>query len=216
MRVVVGKAIRTQTPVFSRDMTYVVLRPYWNVPASILQGEIVPAIQRDRNYIANKRYEVTTNDGDLVTAERIPDEILSRLRAGTLAVRQRPGPTNALGLVKLMFPNEFNVYLHSTPAREAFSRTRRDFSHGCIRVEKPAELAAWALRNNSGWTLERVQSSMERGSDNVTVTLARSIPVFIVYATALAYENDEVHFYEDIYGHDARLAGALAKGYPYP
>jgi murein L,D-transpeptidase YcbB/YkuD len=216
MHVVVGKAMRTQTPVFSRDMTYVVLRPYWNVPPSILRGEIVRAIQRDRNYIANKRYEVTTNGGALVTSGTISDDILAQLQAGKLAVRQKPGPTNALGLVKLIFPNEFNVYLHSTPAREAFSRTRRDFSHGCIRVEKPAELAAWALRTNSGWTLERVQSSMERGSDNVTVTLARSIPVFIVYATGLAYENDEVHFYEDIYGHDATLAEALAKGYPYP
>ncbi|HEV2730659.1 MAG TPA: L,D-transpeptidase family protein [Terriglobales bacterium] len=216
MRVVVGKAMRTQTPVFSRDMTYVVLRPYWNVPPSILRGEIVPAIQRDRNYIANKRYEVTTNDGDLVTSGTISDDILSQLRTGKLAVRQKPGATNALGLVKLIFPNEFNVYLHSTPAREAFSRTRRDFSHGCIRVEKPAELAAWALRNNSGWTVERVQSSMETGSDNATVTLAQSIPVFIVYATALAYDNDQVHFYEDIYGHDAKLGAALAKGYPYP
>jgi murein L,D-transpeptidase YcbB/YkuD len=115
-----------------------------------------------------------------------------------------------------MFPNEFNVYLHSTPAPELFSRTRRDFSHGCIRVEKPAELAAWALRDNPGWTLERVQQSMETGADNVTVTLTRRIPVFIVYTTALAYDNGEVHFYEDIYGHDARLAEALAKGYPYP
>jgi L,D-transpeptidase YcbB len=216
MRVVVGKAIRTQTPVFSRDMTYVVIRPYWNVPPSILRGEIVPAIQRDRNYIANKNYEVTTTDGTVITSGTISDDVLSRLRAGKLAVRQKPGPGNALGLVKLMFPNEFNVYLHSTPAREAFSRSRRDFSHGCIRVEKPAELAAWALRNNSGWALERVQNSMETGSDNQSVTLTRRIPVFIVYATALAYENDEVHFYDDIYGHDAKLVQALAKGYPYP
>lgn len=216
MRVVVGKSMRTQTPVFSRDMTYVVLRPYWNVPPSILRGEIVPAIQRNRDYVANKRYEVTTNDGTVVTDGTISDEVLSQLRAGKLAVRQKPGPANALGLVKLMFPNEYNVYLHSTPAPELFSRTRRDFSHGCIRVEKPAELATWALRNNSGWTLERVKESMTAGKDNVTVSLTRPIPVFIVYATALAYENGEVHFYNDIYGHDASLAQALAKGYPYP
>jgi len=216
MRVVVGKAMRTQTPVFSRDMTYVVLRPYWNVPPSILRSEIVPAIQRNRDYISNKGYEVTTHDGTVITSGTISDDVLARLRDGKLAVRQKPGPANALGLVKLMFPNEFNVYLHSTPAPELFSRTRRDFSHGCIRVEKPAELAAWALRNNSGWTLERVQQGMQHGSDNVTVSLDRQVPVFIVYATALAYENDEVHFYEDIYGHDAKLAAALAKGYPYP
>jgi L,D-transpeptidase YcbB len=216
MRVVVGKAMRTQTPVFSRDMTYVVLRPYWNVPPSILRGEIIPAIQRNRNYIADKRYEVTTHDGKVVTSGELSDDVLAQLKAGKLAVRQKPGPTNALGLVKLIFPNEHNVYLHSTPAPDLFSRSRRDFSHGCIRVEKPAELAAWVLRNNSGWTLQRVQQGMQHGSDNVTVSLAQRVPVFIVYGTAIAYENNEVHFYDDIYGHDAKLTQALAKGYPYP
>ena len=216
MRVVVGKALRTQTPVFTREMTFVVLRPYWNVPPSILRGEIVPAIKRDRNYIAKKNYEVTTTDGKVVTSGAISDDVLARLQAGKLAVRQKPGSNNALGLVKLMFPNEYNVYLHSTPAPELFARTRRDFSHGCIRVEKPAELAAWVLRNNTGWTLDRVQEGMKNGGDNVTVNLSKRVPVFIVYGTALAYENNEVHFYGDIYGHDARLAQALAKGYPYP
>jgi L,D-transpeptidase YcbB len=215
MRVVVGKAMRTQTPVFTREMTYVVLRPYWNVPPSILRSEIVSAIQRDRGYIARKNYEVTTHDGKVVTSGEISDDVLAQLRAGKLAVRQNPGPTNALGLVKLIFPNEFNVYLHSTPSPELFSRSRRDFSHGCIRVEKPAELATWALRNNPGWTLEKVQQAMQSGKDNVTVNLLKRVPVFIVYGTALAYENGDVHFSADIYGHDARLAAALAKGYPY-
>jgi murein L,D-transpeptidase YcbB/YkuD len=216
MRVVVGKAMRTQTPVFSRDMTYIVLRPYWNVPPSILRSEIVPAITRDRGYLARKRYEVATYDGKVVTDGDVSDEVLAQLRAGKLMVRQRPGPTNALGLVKLIFPNENNVYLHSTPSQDLFSRSRRDFSHGCIRVEKPAELAAWALRNNPGWTLDRVQQGMQSGKDDVTVSLAKKVPVFIVYGTALAYENGEVHFSHDIYGHDATLATALAKGYPYP
>ncbi len=216
MRVVVGKAMRTQTPVFTRDMTYVVLRPYWNVPPSILRGEIVPAIQRDRGYIASKNYEVTTADGSVVTSGEISDDVLAQLRAGKLAVRQKPGPSNALGLIKLIFPNEHNVYLHSTPSQAAFSRSRRDFSHGCIRVEKPAELAAWVLRNNPDWTVERVQQGMQNGNDNVTVNLVKPVPVFIVYGTALAYENGEVHFSDDIYGHDAKLAAALAKGYPYP
>ncbi len=216
MRVVVGKSMRTQTPVFSRDMVYLVLRPYWNVPPSILRSEIVPAIQRDRGYIARKNYEVTTQGGKVVTSGDISDDVLAQLRAGKLAVRQKPGPTNALGLVKLIFPNEYNVYLHSTPAPQLFSRSRRDFSHGCIRVEKPAELAAWALRNNPGWTLERVKEGMQSGKDDVTVNLAKRVPVFIVYGTALAYENGDVHFSDDIYGHDAKLAAALAKGYPYP
>jgi murein L,D-transpeptidase YcbB/YkuD len=216
MRVVVGKAMRTQTPVFSRDMIYVVLRPYWNVPPSILRSQIIPAIQRDRSYIASKNYEVTTHAGQVVTSGNISDDVLAQLRAGKLAVRQKPGPTNALGLVKLIFPNENNVYLHSTPSQELFSRSRRDFSHGCIRVEKPAELAAWTLRNNPGWTLERVQQGMQSGKDNVTVNLVKRVPVFIVYGTALAYENGDAHFSDDIYGHDAKLAAALAKGYPYP
>jgi L,D-transpeptidase YcbB len=216
MRVVVGKSMRTQTPVFSRDMIYVVLRPYWNVPPSILRSEIVPAIERDRGYIARKNYEVTTQGGKVVTSGEISDDVLAQLRAGKLAVRQKPGPGNALGLVKLIFPNEHNVYLHSTPSQDLFSRSRRDFSHGCIRVEKPAELAAWALRNNPGWTLERVQQGMQSGKDDVTVNLVKRVPVFIVYGTALAYENGDVHFSDDIYGHDTKLATALAKGYPYP
>ena len=216
MRVVVGKAIRTQTPVFTREMTYVVLRPYWNVPPSILRGEIVPAIQRDRGYIVRKNYEVTTQAGRVVTSGEISDEVLAQLRAGKLAVRQKPGPSNALGLVKLIFPNEHNVYLHSTPSQNLFSRSRRDFSHGCIRVEKPAELAAWALRNNPGWTLEKVRQGMQGEKDDVTVNLVKRVPVFVVYGTALAYENGDVHFTDDIYGHDAKLAAALAKGYPYP
>jgi hypothetical protein len=177
MRVVVGKALRTQTPVFSRDMTYVVLRPYWNVPPGILRGEIVPAIQRDRGYIARKNYEVTTQGGEVVTSGEISDEVLAQLRAGKLTVRQKPGPANALGLVKLIFPNEHNVYLHSTPSQGLFSRSRRDFSHGCIRVEKPAELAAWVLRNNPGWTVEKVQQGMQSEKDNVTVSLAKPVPV---------------------------------------
>jgi L,D-transpeptidase YcbB len=216
MRVVVGKSMRSETPVFTRDMTYLVLRPYWNVPPGILRKDVIPAIKRDRSQVASKNYEITTIDGKVVTSEAVSDEVLAELQAGKLTVRQKPGPNNALGLVKLMFPNEYHVYLHSTPATELFSRSRRDFSSGCIRVEKPAELAAWVLRNNSGWTLERVQQEMESGKDNVTVSLARRVPVFIIYGTAIAYENDEVHFYEDIYGHDAKLAEVLARGYPYP
>lgn len=215
MRVVVGKAMNTQTPVFTRDMTFVVLRPYWNVPPGILRRSTIPAIKRDRNYVAKQNFEITTLHGDVVTSGQVSDDVLAQLQAGKLIIRQKPGPNNALGLVKLMFPNEYSVYLHSTPSTELFSRSRRDFSAGCIRVEKPAELTAWVLRNNPGWTLDRVQQGMQSGKDNVTVTLARIVPVFIVYGTAIASEN-EVHFYDDIYGHDAKLAAALAKGYPYP
>ena len=216
MRVVVGKAMQTETPVFARDMTFVVLRPYWNVPPGIMRRTVLPAIKRDRSYIAKNNFEITTLDGSVVTSGQVSDDVLAQLQSGKLAIRQKPGPTNALGLVKLMFPNEYSVYLHSTPSTELFSRSRRDFSAGCIRVEKPAELTAWVLRNNPDWTVDRVREGMDHGRDNVTLTLARRVPVFIVYGTAISYENNEVHFYHDIYGHDAKLAQALAKGYPFP
>lgn len=216
MNVIVGKSYRHQTPVFERDMKYVVFRPYWNVPISIQRSEIVPAVQKNRDYIQAKRYEVTTPSGQVVTSGPISDEVLEQLRTGKLFVRQKPGPANALGLVKLMFPNEYNVYLHSTPSPELFARSRRDFSHGCIRVEKPAELAAWVLRNNEGWTLERVQATMNGSKDNVQVNLIKPVPVLILYGTAVVDPNNQVHFYDDIYGYDTDLDKVLAKGYPYP
>ena len=214
--VIVGKAYRHQTPVFEREMKFVVLRPYWNVPPSIQRGEIVPAIRRDRNYVANKSYEVTTSAGAVVTSGVITDEILQQLSAGKLLVRQKPGPSNALGLVKLMFPNEYNVYLHSTPAPALFSQSRRDFSHGCIRVQQAAELAAWVLRNKPEWKLDRVRAAMLTGKDNVQVNLTIPVPVLILYGTAVVDEENQVHFFDDIYGHDAALEKVLAKGYPYP
>jgi len=176
MNVIVGKSYRHQTPVFERDMKFIVFRPYWNVPPSIQRSETVPAIVKNRNYIAEKNYEVTTQSGQVITSGAISDDVLEQLRTRKLAVRQKPGPTNALGLVKLMFPNEYNVYLHSTPSPQLFSQSRRDFSHGCIRVEKPAELAAWALRKNSGWDLARAQAAMQTGKDNVQVNLTAPAP----------------------------------------
>ncbi|HLY18779.1 MAG TPA: L,D-transpeptidase family protein [Bryobacteraceae bacterium] len=216
MNVIVGKAYGHKTPVFAEDMQYVVLRPYWNVPPSIQRGEVVPAIQKDRDYIAKKGFEVTTHGGELVAAGSIDDDVLAKLRAGVVEVRQKPGPSNSLGLVKLIFPNKNNVYLHSTPAQELFARTRRDFSHGCIRVEKPDELTAWVLRNNPGWNLERVREAMKNGKDNQHVNLAKPIPVLILYGTAIVDEAGAPHFLDDIYGLDADLEKVLVKGYPYP
>ena len=216
MSVIVGKAYRHQTPVFEREMKYVVFRPYWNVPPSIQRSEIVPAVRKDRDYIAKKGFEVVTPQGSVVTSGTINDDILQQLSAGKLLVRQKPGPTNALGLVKLMFPNEYNVYLHSTPSPQLFSQSRRDFSHGCIRVEKPAELTAWVLRDKPEWSLERVRAAMESGKDNVQVNLTNPVPVLILYGTAVVEEDNEVHFFDDIYGHDAELEKVLAQGYPYP
>jgi murein L,D-transpeptidase YcbB/YkuD len=216
MKVIVGKAYRHETPVFERDMQYVVFRPYWNVPPSIQRTEIVPNIRSDRDYLTKKDYEIIRHNGIVVPTGTINDELLQQLVEGKLAVRQKPGPSNALGLVKLIFPNEHNVYLHSTPAQQLFSQSRRDFSHGCIRVEKPDELAAWALADQPQWTLAKVRSTMQAGQDNVQVNLSKPIPVLILYGTAVVEEDDTVHFFDDIYGHDKELEEALAKGYPYP
>ena len=216
MNVIVGKAFHHKTPIFEKDIRYVVFRPYWNVPPSIQRSEIVPAIQKDRGYIAKKGFEVVTPGGQVVTAGAISDDVLSQLRSGKLEVRQKPGATDALGLVKLVFPNEYNVYLHSTPSPQLFSQTRRDFSHGCIRVEKPAELAAWVLRDKPDWSLERVQAAMTSGRDNLQVNLTNPIPALILYGTAVVDPDGEVRFFDDIYGYDDELKEALAKGYPYP
>lgn len=216
MNVIVGKAIRHETPVFEEDMRFVVFRPYWNVPPSIQRSELVPAIQRDRNYVASQDYEIVTQDGRVVTAGSVSADVLEKLRAGKLAIRQKPGPDNALGLIKFMFPNEYHVYLHSTPAQQLFQRSRRDFSHGCIRVEMPAELAAWVLRDQPEWNLERIRTAMQRGKDNFQLNLTRPIPVLILYSTAVVDDEGTVHFFDDLYGHDAALEKVLAKGYPYP
>jgi len=138
------------------------------------------------------------------------------IRTCRLLLRQKPGGSNALGLVKFMFPNRNNVYLHSTPSQLLFAKSRRDFSHGCIRVEKPAELAAWLLRDQADWTPDKIAAAMKGPVNNIDVNLKDPVPVLIVYATVVALENGEVHFFDDIYGHDQTLENALAAGYPYP
>jgi murein L,D-transpeptidase YcbB/YkuD len=216
MNVVVGRAYRTQTPVFEEEMSYLVFRPYWNVPMSIQRGELVPKVQKDPEYLGKNRYEVVDRRGDVVTAGTVSKEQLAQLRSGTLSIRQKPGPKNALGLVKFIFPNQHNVYLHSTPSQELFSRTRRDFSHGCIRVEDPVALAEWALQANGGWTKDKITAAMNSGTDSLQVNLTQKIPVLILYGTAVVPPGGQVYFFEDIYRHDAALEKALAKGYPYP
>ena len=214
--VIVGKAYGHKSPVFEKEIKYVVFRPYWEVTPTIQRAEIVPHVEKDRNYIAKKNFEVVTSDGKVVTDGAISDDVLAKLKSGKLRVRQKPGPTNSLGLVKLIFPNEDNVYLHGTEAPQLFSEEERDLSHGCIRVQKPADLAAWALRNNPGWNLERVEAAMNGTNDNVTVILEKPIPVLILYSTVVVDEKNNVFFFDDVYGYDKQLDEALKKGYPYP
>jgi murein L,D-transpeptidase YcbB/YkuD len=215
MNVVVGKAYNHNTPVFSDTMKYVVFRPYWSVPYSIAKAEFLPRIASDPDYLAKKGFEVVNNRQEVVTSGTVTSEMLAQLRAGKLFIRQTPGPKNSLGLVKFIFPNSYSVYMHDTPAQEFFAKSRRDFSHGCIRLEKPADLAVWVLRDNPGWDVDRVRRAMNE-SPNQQVNLARPIPVLIVYGTVIVTEDGLVHFYDDIYGHDAALEKVLAKGYPYP
>ncbi len=219
MHVIAGKAVGHQTPVFAQNMRYIVFRPYWNVPPSIARGEIVPHLLKDPGYLGKKGFEITDSSGNVVAAGSASPDQIAALRAGRLMVRQKPAADNALGLIKFIFPNDNNVYLHSTPSQTLFSQTRRDFSHGCIRVEYPAELASFLLQtqpNGQKWTVEAVKAAMQSGPDNQQINLTTPIPVVIVYFTAVAEENGEVYFFDDIYGHDKSLDAVLAKGPPYP
>jgi murein L,D-transpeptidase YcbB/YkuD len=212
MPVVVGRAMRTQTPVLEEEMKYLIFWPYWNVPPSILRAEIVPKIAKDPGYIQKNNFEVTTYSGEVVTDGVVSEEVLAQLRAGKLMVRQKPGPKNALGLIKFIFPNDNNIYLHSTPSQALFEENRRDFSHGCIRVEDTRALATWVLRNNPGWTRERVDAAFQAQKQE-QVNLAHEIPVLILYGTAIANEDGRVFFLEDIYGFDKALAKLSAEAY---
>jgi murein L,D-transpeptidase YcbB/YkuD len=189
MKVIVGAEYEDRaTPAFSDSMQYVVFRPYWNVPDSIAVKEIWPKIKADPGYMERSGFE-TFKDG------------------GKTRLRRRPGEQNDLGLVKFLFPNDFNVYLHDTPQRTLFKRDVRAFSHGCIRVERPADLAAWVL----GWPKDRVEQAMESGDDNQQVSLETKIPVYITYVTAYS-EEGQLYFGNDLYSRDTALVQAVQRG----
>ena len=215
MNVVVGKAYGHDTPIFSDTMEYLVFRPYWSVPYSIAKAEFLPRLARDPDYLAKKGFEVVDSRQEVIASGTVSTEVLEQLRAGKLFIRQTPGPKNSLGLVKFIFPNNYNIYFHDTPEQEFFTKSRRDFSHGCIRLERPADLAVWILRNNPGWNIDRVRATMN-GTTTQQVNLSHPIPVLIVYATVIVTEDGAVHFYDDIYGHDAALEKVIDQGYPYP
>lgn len=186
MKVIVGQEYQDKaTPVFSDSMEYVVFRPYWNVTPDIAAKEIFPKEEANPGYLAANNMEVYNDHG-------------------RQAIRQRPGPKNSLGLVKFMFPNDFNIYLHDTPNDELFNKDVRAFSHGCIRVEKPTELAEWVL----GWPADKVEQAMHDGSDDHTVKLPRKIPVYIVYFTTFV-ENGDLYFGNDLYDRDSQLVNEL-------
>jgi murein L,D-transpeptidase YcbB/YkuD len=183
-KVVVGKTMN-KTVIFSAPMKYIVFSPYWNVPTSILKNEILPDIARNPNYLAE--HDMEWNEGKL---------------------RQKPGPKNSLGLIKFLFPNSNNIYLHDTPSKNLFERENRAFSHGCIRVAKPKELAIEILKDDPEWTPEKIDSVMNSGKET-WYTLKNRIPVYIGYFTAWVDNEGIIHFYNDIYKRDELLASML-------
>jgi L,D-transpeptidase YcbB len=187
MKVIVGQEYEDKaTPVFSDSMEFVIFRPYWNVTDEIAAKEIWPKEQSSPGYLAAQNMEVYNDHGKR-------------------RIRQLPGPKNSLGLVKFMFPNDFNIYLHDTPFGELFKKDVRAFSHGCIRLEKPAELAQWAL----GWPADKVQEAMQKGANNRQVTLPKKIPVYIVYFTTYARDG-KLYFGNDLYDRDSKLIELVA------
>ena len=184
MEAVVGKPIH-KTVIFSGKIKYVVFSPYWNVPPSILQKEILPGIRRNKNYLARQNME--WNNGQ---------------------VRQRSGPKNALGFVKFLFPNEYKIYLHDTPSKSLFSEASRAFSHGCVRLSDAEKLANYLLKNDDGWTPQKINEAMHLGKEEF-VTVKKSETVFIVYFTAWVDAEGQLNFRKDLYARDARLAEML-------
>ena len=215
MNVVVGDSLDHRTPIFVEQMEYVIFRPYWNPPRSILVKEIIPRAQRDPGYLAGQQMEIVASGADDAPAVPATPENLAKVLSGRLFLRQKPGPRNSLGLAKFIFPNSEDVYMHGTPARAAFARARRDLSHGCIRLEDPARFAEWVLRDQPEWTRQRIDTAMQ-GERPTRVDLKEKLTVVLFYATVHVNSEDEAFFVDDIYGHDRALDAALAQGYPYP
>ncbi len=207
MRVVIGRSLNHRTPIFDEDMRFIEFSPYWNIPISIARSETIPAIEKNPEYMAIQGMEFVDRQGNVL--QGASPERLQAVRQGELRIRQRPGPRNALGDIKFIFPNNQNIYMHHTPATQLFSRTRRDFSHGCIRLEDPVALAQFVLENQPEWTESRIRDAMSAGRSQ-TIKLKTPLPVLIGYSTVLVRDG-VVSFYPDIYDHDQRLLQALEK-----
>ena len=210
MKVVVGKE-GAGTPSFSDRMTHAIINPYWNVPHSITVSEILPQARQDPGYLAANDFEIVTgwgNDAEVVGASATA---FANLESGEWRIRERPGPGNALGQIKFMFPNEHNIYLHDTPAEQLFEEDVRAFSHGCIRLERPFELGGWLFAPSSEWTESRLRQAVESG-ERQRADLPEEVPVYLLYWTARAGEDGTVSFRKDLYGHDETLAAELGVG----
>jgi murein L,D-transpeptidase YcbB/YkuD len=196
MKVVVGKPY-LRTPIFTARMTHLVINPVWNIPDSIVQKEILAKIEADPDYLAKQN--ITVVSGREVNGRALPDRF-----------RQEPGHQNALGTFKFMFPNQYDVYLHDTPAKRLFSENVRDFSHGCTRIEKPVELAEYLLRGDPRWSRKELEAAVEKGTEQ-TVMLPNPLNVHFLYLTAWVDESGIVQFRDDIYGRDRKLDEVLRR-----
>jgi L,D-transpeptidase YcbB len=210
MRVVVGKSLKNQTPVLMAKMSFIEFMPYWNVPKNILKDEILPKLTRNPGYLASQNMEVVSNFGNSAKPVSLNSEAMEKLKRGVYRVRQRPGNRNSLGKVKFIFPNKDDVYLHDTPANSLFSKSRRDFSHGCVRVENPKALAEFALKNQGNWNADTIKKAMHKTAMQ-HVELQNPIPVLFFYTTTFVDQSNNLAFYQDIYGHDSVLLEALKK-----
>ncbi len=210
MRVVVGNALKTQTPVLMAEMHFIDFMPYWNVPYSIIKNEILPKLSQNGDYLNKENMELVSVFRDAEKPTALTPEAMNLLKEGKLRIRQRPGGKNALGKVKFIFPNKDDVYLHDTPSNSLFSKSRRDLSHGCVRVANPQKLAEFALKNQDNWTPETIQLAMNTPKTQ-RVILKKPIPVLFFYTTAFFDQKEGLEFFPDIYGHDAVLLNALSK-----
>ncbi len=209
MKVVVGEAPDHKTPALRSQLAIVTFSPYWTVPVSIQRNELLPEIMKDPSWVSANHFELVTRQGDVAGEQTNAEKVLSQLRTGGLQLRQKPGPKNTLGLVKFEFPNEYGIYMHDTSARWLFAKARRDLSHGCIRVENPADLAEWILRKQAEWPRDRIDEAMQ-GTEPVAVRVKRPIQLVTMYSTAVVMKDGEVRFFPDIYGEDAALEKELA------
>ena len=205
MRVIIGSALDTRTPLFDGQMRFIEFSPYWNVPLSIARSEVVPKILRDPSYFARQGFEFVAADGRVVTSLSMED--LEAVRQGRMRIRQRPGPKNALGDIKFIFPNKDSIFLHHTPSTNLFDKQRRDLSHGCIRVEDPVGLAKFVLQYDPVWGEERIREAMSSGVSS-TLRLREPVQVVLAYNT-VQVKDGRVHFFADIYGQDKLLDQAL-------
>jgi murein L,D-transpeptidase YcbB/YkuD len=208
MKVVVGKALKNETPVLMAEMRFIDFMPYWNVPYNIVKQEILPKLLQNPGYLDKENMELVTTSGNGTKVVAFTGSSIAGLTQGSVRIRQRPGKKNALGRVKFIFPNKEDVYLHDTPSQTLFNKSRRDFSHGCVRVENPEGLAEFALKNQ--WSKETIQQALNNPKTQ-RVILKKSIPVLFFYTTAFFDQYDNLVFYPDIYGYDIILLEALRK-----